>query len=467
MPDAPELIVSGTGSVSVSTDALLSDSERLRALSLALPVVSLSLCGVAGIAGPTEARALGSWRARQADVAIAMARTRLDAAIQECERIADALDAAALAYGETERAAAARFISVAEDLASRGGTVVGDIVDRNRGLAALLALLATSAARNRLWQAIGPNDVALPDDLNILLSDPGVVRMLGSLLMAGDDFVDGVVDVPRSESTSEVGAAALVLLSLGAMGGLFSPAPVTTSAVGASRSVPPATTVAERARRIPNAVAGDVPQVRIERYSEPGLPDRFEVYIGGTVDFSPVAKGEPFDLTSNLELEAGLPAGAYVGVQQAMEQAGVTSDTPVVLTGHSQGGLVASRLAASGEYAVDALVTFGAPAGQVAIPPSVPALIVENTDDVVPALGGVQANGDALVVRARAFPPGQPLPSGLALPAHRIEAYRETAKAIDERAQSGELVAFRERLAALTAGYTQGAAQHYLVTREG
>lgn len=465
MTDSPDLIVSGGGSMSVSTDALRSESEKLRALSIALPMVSLSLGGVARIAGPAEARALGSWRAREADAAITAARSRLDSAIGECERIADALDAAALAYGEAERDAAARFISIAEDLAARSGAFVGDVVHRNRGLAALLALLATSMTRDRLWRAIGPNDIELSDDLNALFSDPEVVRMLRSLLMAGDDFVEGVVHVSDSGSTSEVGAAALVLLSLGAMGGLFASAPVTTTAFGASRPTRPATTVAERARRIPNAVAGDVPQVRIEKYSEPGLPDRFEVYIGGTVDFSPVAKGEPFDLTSNLELEAGLPAGAYQGVQQAMEQAGITADSPIVLTGHSQGGLVASRLAGSGDYHVEALVTFGAPAGQVAIPASVPSLIVENTDDVVPALGGTQANTDALVVRARAYPEGQALPPGLALPAHRIEAYLATAEAIDERAQSGDVVAFRERLAGLTAGYGHAEAQQYLVTR--
>lgn len=291
--------------------------------------------------------------------------------------------------------------------------------------------------------------------------------MLRAALMSGDDFVGGVVEIPPSlrDSTSEVGVAAVVLMTLGAMAGLFRGGPVSTTSVGAARPTTPATTVADRAARIPNAVAGDVPQVRIETYSAPGLPDRFEVYIGGTVDFSPLAKQEPFDLTSNMAMEAGLPSGAADGVRQAMALAGIDGQSEVVLVGHSQGGLVASALAASGDYRVDALVTFGAPAAQIHIPASVPTLVVENIDDVVPALGGIQSNDHALVVRAQAYPEG--IPPGLALPAHRIEAYGATAEAIDQRAQSSQLVAFRERLGALTSGYEGVSTQQYLVRRTG
>ena len=126
---------------------------------------------------------------------------------------------------------------------------------------------------------------------------------------------------------------------------------------------------------------------------------------------------------------------------------------------------MAARLAASGEYAVKALVTFGAPAGQVVIPASVPALIIENSDDIVPALGGIQQNEDALIVRARAYAGPSALPDGLALPAHHIEAYTATAEAIDERARSNELVGFRERLREFTADYAGSISQDYLVTR--
>lgn len=464
-PGSGNLVVSGSGSVAVSTDAMIAESERLQALATAMPLAQLALRSAAAAAQPHDAVVLGSWRAREAGAAIEIACTQLGRAVEQCAAIATALEVAALEYGRAELEATARFIDLTEQVAERSGSVVGAIVRQNPGLATLLAYLAALTARALFGHTIGPNDIELSSDLNAVLSDPRVVRVLRAMVMTGDDFVDGVVAIPSSlrDSTTDVGLAAVVLLGLGAMGGLFASSPVATAAYGSARPIPPASTVADRAARIPNAVAGDVPQVRIETYSEPGRPDRFEVYIGGTVDFSPVAKHEPFDLTSNLELEAGLPSGAYAGVQQAMALAGIDHDSPVVLTGHSQGGLVASALAASGEYSVDALVTFGAPAGQVAIPSTVPTLIVENVDDIVPALGGTQGNDHALIVRTEAYVAR--VPDDLALPAHRIEAYLETAEAIDHRAESSEVVAFRERLAALTSGYTEVSAQRYHVTR--
>lgn len=459
MTDGPVLIVAGGGSVAVSTDALIADAQRLRALSLALPAVVIGLRRAAELGGSAEAATLSSWRLREADAAIAGAHHQLSAAVDECTRIAESLDAAALAYGRAEQEAAARFIALAESIARVGGGAVRG----NRLLVLLTALLTGARLRELLGDTIGPNDIELSGGLNRVFSDPRVIAMLRSVVMAGDEFVGGVVDIPAHSSTSDVGITAMVVLALGAMSGLFSSAPVTTATSGSAKPTTPATTIAERAARTPNAVNGDVPQVRIDTYSAPGKPDLYEVHIGGTVDFSPVAKSEPFDTTSNLELVAGLPAGAAAGVKQAMLEAGVTGHSPVVFTGHSQGGLVASVLAGSGEYNVQGLVTFGAPAGQVHIPASVPALIIENTDDPVPALGGMQGNRDALLVSARAYPGALPAD---ALPAHRIEAYLATARAIDLDAQSGRVVAFREKLAALSDGYGEGITQQYLVTRQ-
>lgn len=463
---AADLIISGSGSVAVSTDALIAEAERLQALAAALPLARLALRGAASAATSSDAVALWSWRAREADAAITLAHTQLGLAIEHCAMIASRLETAAMEYGRAELEATERFIDLTEQIAARSGSVLGAVVRQNPGLARLLAYLAALSTKAVLGGTIAPGDIELSTDLNAALSDPRLVRILRAALMAGDDFVEGVVTLPPSlrDSTTDMGVSAVVLLGLGAMGGLFASSPVTTAAYGSARPTQPASTVADRAARIPNAVAGEVPQVRIESYSEPGRPDRFEVYIGGTVDFSPVSKDEPFDLTSNLELTAGLPSGAYAGVQQAMAIAGIDRDSPVVLTGHSQGGLVASALAASGEYSVEALVTFGAPAGQVAIPDSVPTLIVENVDDIVPALGGTQSNHHALLVQTEAYPGRLPSPE---LPAHRIEAYLATAEAIDERAQSSPVVAFRERLAALTAGYSEVREQRYLVTRAG
>jgi predicted alpha/beta-hydrolase family hydrolase len=463
MTDGPRLIVAGGGSVAVSTDALVADSQRLRALAVALPAVAIGLGTAASLSGRAEVVALSSWRLREADAALGAARHQLTRAIEECDRLADSLDAAATAYGLAEQESVARFIASAEAVATASGVIVGGGMAGHRLLALLTLLLTGGRLRELMGETMGPNDIELPGALNRMMSDPRVIATLRALVMASDDVVGGIADIPPPSGTSDVGITALVVLAIGAMSGLFSSAPVTTTAYGSATPTAPATTIAERAARIPNAVSGDVPQVRIDRYSAPGTPDLYEVQIGGTVDFSPVAKSEPFDTTSNLELTAGLPAGAAEGVRQAMAMAGVTEHSRVVFTGHSQGGLIASVLAAAGEYDVRGLVTFGAPAGQVDIPASVPALIIENTDDVVPSLGGMQGNRDALLVSARAFPGALPAQT---LPAHRIEAYIATARAIDLDAQSGAVVAYRERLAALTADYVEGTSQQYLVTRQ-
>ena len=85
------------------------------------------------------------------------------------------------------------------------------------------------------------------------------------------------------------------------------------------------------------------------------------------------------------------------GIAEALTQAGATSTDPVMLVGHSQGGIVAANAAkhftASGEFAVTHVVTAGSPIGHHDIPDSVQVLSLENTLDVVPQLDAA-ANPD-------------------------------------------------------------------------
>ena len=65
-------------------------------------------------------------------------------------------------------------------------------------------------------------------------------------------------------------------------------------------------------------------------------------------------------------------------------------DEPVLLTGHSQGGMQAAALAADPDfdYHVTDVVTAGAPVATSGIPDHVNVLSLENTGDVVPLLDG-------------------------------------------------------------------------------
>ena len=200
--------------------------------------------------------------------------------------------------------------------------------------------------------------------------------------------------------------------------------------------------VGERLDRVPE---GD--QVRIERYDAPGLPPRYLVYVGPTETFSPIADTEPWDLTSNIAGVAGLPAGSFRATELAMRDAGITASDQVDFVGFSQGGLIATMLAASGDWNAAGLETHGAPAGGIALPPGLDGMAIRNTDDFIPALGGPQRDTDLLQVERRAFAEGSPIPTYHAAPAHQRDAYNATAQAVDA-ARSPEV---RDQIAAMDA----------------
>jgi hypothetical protein len=98
------------------------------------------------------------------------------------------------------------------------------------------------------------------------------------------------------------------------------------------------------------------------------------------------------DFGADLRGLAGQDSVMTRGVRQALRLAGVAADDPIMLVGHSQGGLVAARLAAvltaDRQYRVTHLVTAGAPVGSIRVPGSVSVLALENAGDPVPQLDG-------------------------------------------------------------------------------
>ena len=83
-------------------------------------------------------------------------------------------------------------------------------------------------------------------------------------------------------------------------------------------------------------------------------------------------KGSANDLGANLNAMAGNPTVLEKGVKDALSQAHVGPHDPVMLVGHSQGGIVAARTAndfvTSGQYNVTHVVTAGSPIGRIPIP---------------------------------------------------------------------------------------------------
>jgi predicted esterase len=101
---------------------------------------------------------------------------------------------------------------------------------------------------------------------------------------------------------------------------------------------------------------------------------------------------DPTSLSTSLRSISGATTTYQAGVLEAMRQAGVGRAEPVLLVGHSQGGMVAvdvAREAAStAEFTVTNVVTAGAPIARLSAPAATQVLSLENAGDVVPHADG-------------------------------------------------------------------------------
>lgn len=470
-----DLIVSGGGRIVVATDELLGQAGALVRLCGELDTVRRRVQLLAQRLTIVDLRTADApLSALDAEVSCARGLALLGSAENHARLTAGALHTAIEAYGRVDLV----VTEVMQQLSARLGYAVGF-------LSPLLVLMAVptmtlglgSVLLRGLLSGDGPTGGfrEIGDWLSThtsILTNPTTVALVRAAMGSSDDALGGVLHLPSS-LVSQLGdegvgltglgttAAIAVLLARGA--GMLRESSVVIHKTTSAITTPPRS-LAERAARVPVAGAGSTgEQIRIDRYPRPGQPDAFEVYIAGTVDFGPVAGEEPWDLTSNITGIAGMPPGSVEAVRAAMADAGVTAATPVLLTGYSQGGLVASLLVASGDYTVDGVVTLGAPAGLVEIPPDIPVLTVRHTDDLVPALGGYDVNPQALVVERQLFADGD-IPEGVVFPAHQIGFYTDTAALIDD-ARSPQLRDALDGLTAFVADATEAETSVYLARR--
>jgi hypothetical protein len=186
--------------------------------------------------------------------------------------------------------------------------------------------------------------------------------------------------------------------------------------------------------RIP-AAAPHAPQVRIEK-----TPGAAFVYIGGTVSGSLLGGPEPWDMTSNIAAMVGQVSDSERGARAALSAAGVTNADRIVVVGHSQGGLVAQRLAADPQLRVSDVVLVGSPQTPSGVAPGVHVVALENRNDPIPALGGMAPEGRADVTVART----PQIASGEPLAAHHASVYRDLAVEADASRHPALINARRE-----------------------
>ncbi|SEJ59129.1 D-alanine--poly(phosphoribitol) ligase [Demequina mangrovi] len=165
---------------------------------------------------------------------------------------------------------------------------------------------------------------------------------------------------------------------------------------------------------------------------------RHIVYIPSTQDWG-LLGGNPADLEADLAAVRGGWSDAAASVVDALRGAGVRADEPVMLVGHSQGGMIASVVASAlgGAFRITQVVTAGSPTGRIAIPSSTEALHLENLRDLVPGLDG-RANDPSpnrttvTHDRRHSLQDDAPDASHTVLQAHGLPGYRQTARLVDE-----------------------------------
>jgi hypothetical protein len=266
-----------------------------------------------------------------------------------------------------------------------------------------------------------------------LTSSPGVVGIVRAIVDGTDEAMMSAAGLPPALAVAAgasgrtgVSTSAGALMAAGPQLGMLEESPVAVQRVDRQPVAAPPAGSAERLARVPE---GD--QVRIERYCAPGAPDRYVVYVAPTVTFDPRPEGEPWDLASNVGGVGGEDVGAIRATELAMRDAGITRDSEVQLVGFSQGGMVATRIAADGNWTAMGLQTFGAPSGNVALPDGVHGMVVRNAEDFVPALAGPQTDHHLLQVERTVYADPALMPTDQPVPGHQRVAYAATAAAID------------------------------------
>ncbi len=450
--------VSGGGDVVVDSDAMIAQLERLSRFGETLHVLAGELVAVIdgahlSFSGAPNIPARAVEARRTMDASLRLLRVAKDRAATIHGALTRSLDV----YASTEDVEANLLHRVGEEVAWGLGLtarVFALPLAFGAGEAMLAAYLLT---RGKPGEVGGALQLFLRNHGRILTS-PLAVAVIREAAADVDGFGAGfagvppaIADVIESLGLTNVKTSAAGVVELGRSVGLLTETGVTVKKTSSFEFGSPPKSLLDRANSFPDP-HGDPngEQIRIDRYVEQGKPDRFDVYISGTVTFDPKTQNEAFDFTSDLTGVAQESPGSYRAVREAMSQAGITPNSPVVLNGYSQGGLIASLVASSGDYNVKGVVTFGAPSAQVQIPASIPVLTVRNTEDLVPATSGYDVNPNAIVVQRTLFA-DRPVPTDWVVPAHRLSYYQETAAVIDS-AKSGRVRTVLDSLGDFGAG---------------
>ncbi len=349
--------------------------------------------------------------------------------------------------------------------------VVAALETADTGTAAAVAEVEHLVGRAAGWTVGATAPVVLPAGAlvagRVALTTPGLPARVAPLVetwltehpdevehvvAGGGGFLEGLWDglTPMAPGghlgltldAADAGAAA------GLLARLYPRRPITTTALPGV-TVPSSTTapadvadLVEHARELSELSGPDHPErngtIELQTLTGPDGTSRHVLFLPGTDDMTTLpwtADGDVRDMGTNLRLVGGLDNGYADGVLDALAQAGV-GDDPVLVVGHSQGGMLAADLLASASehgMPISHAVTLGSPTGQLdGFPAGSHVLSLEHRGDVVPLLDGV-ANPDSLEQVTVTFEAGTETGTepGDVAGHHGFEAYAEGAALVD------------------------------------
>lgn len=336
----------------------------------------------------------------------------------------------------TRTTATARAYAGADDDGARLAGTVGSALGDHPALllpAALLAvqgvgtLLGAELVAGRLTGQGGSVDEAWTRTKGVLTED-GRAAVLTSLLAGvvqglGPGVAPPQVDVHR--------VAAGLRLATG------SPPPAVTVPLDEAPQLPAPTGLAQVAGAVHAAATADgrTGVILVQRTVGPDGATSWLVAIPGTQSGG-FGGDTVTDMSTNLALDGGLPDQMTSAVLDAMAQAGIGPDDPVVLAGHSQGGMTAQSVAvaAGTAYSIRSVVTFGSPTIPQPMPSGVRLFALEQQQEAVNGLDGAAGTRTApgvVVIRGDAATAATgPTPGPVA--AHSMDGYAALARKADE-----------------------------------
>jgi len=201
--------------------------------------------------------------------------------------------------------------------------------------------------------------------------------------------------------------------------------------------------VVDRLAALYPVVGGTPGTIGVEQLDHLDGTRSWVVEIPGTQTTTLGVGTNPMDMATNLRLMAGLPNEGTALVTKALEQAGVGADEPILMVGHSQGGMVAMALAGSSTFAaryrIAAVATLGSPVANVSVPRSIQVLNLEHAEDFVPTTDGAPSPDEPNRTTVRrdlrkSSDPQDRLAGHSTADAHRVGVYARSAAVVDDDA---------------------------------